>query len=513
MSLIKDPDFIKACWKKGVLKYKLRSEQIPIYNAVWKAIKEKQPSYTVLCSRQIGKSYVDLLIGFEYAIRNPGSSIPFAIPVAANYEEMYIQSINHILSDVPQIEIIKDGKKDLIPDPEIAPVHTPTKKTITFPNQSHIKISGVEGDNYISLRGGPAGVVFVDEAAFMTRLRRTVDDVLFPRTTTTGGTIIQSTTPPTEPDHDFIVYYKTDVEAGRISTFTLLDSTLPDELKQRIIDKYKTKDHPLGITNPTFRREYMCEFVSDETKMIIPEWNDAIKEPNQPHPYVLAYPRDDKYKYFHKYDGMDLGFSQDFTACLFGYYHFLNKQLIIEREFVDLGYKYTTETLSVKLKAIELEIWQEAQPHLRVADCNNLQMIADLGVTYKMPWAVVRKTKTESGMPTETKQGILNGMVNKLRVMIGNGEIIIDPSCVHLIGCLQNGIWDGTKFAHSPTYGHFDGLAALIYMVKVLDTYTNPIPVGLGWSPGTHHINKNLSIQNNNARTLNNLLNPRRKVR
>lgn len=496
MSLIDDPSFIRACWKKGVLKYKLRPEQIEIYNAIWKAIREKQSSYTVLCSRQLGKSFVDLIIGMEFCIRFPGSRVPFAIPVAANYEEMYLGSINEITKDCPQ---------DLLPE------HNVSKKTITFKNGSWIKISGVEGENYISLRGGPAALVFVDESAFMSKLKRVIDDVLFPMTTTTDGVIVQSTTPPPTLDHEFFEYYERDKAEGRLSVFNLLESTLPEEKKQRIIKKYSTKDHPTGITNPTFRREYMCEFVSDETKLIIPEWSEALT--NEGHPYVQDYPKDDYYKYYHKYPAMDLGFSQDFTACIYGYYNFLKRKLIIQNEFVDMGYKYTTETLSIKLKALEDETWQEHKPYLRIADSNNPQMIADLGVTYQMPWAVVRKTKTDSGMPTETKQSVLNGMVNKLRVMVGNGDIIIDPKCTHLIGCLQNATWDGTKFAHSPTYGHFDGLAALIYLVKVLDTYTNPIPPGLGFSQATHHISNRTIVTNNNAKTLNNLLNPRRKVR
>lgn len=459
---------IAAYWTKGILSYKLRKEQIPIHQGMWQAIKGKESSYTVLCSRQLGKSFTALIVAFEYCIRNPGTRVPFAIPVANNYEEMYVGSINSIIADCP---------KDCLPE------HNTTKKTISFPNGSHIKISGVEGENYISLRGAPAGLVIVDESGFMTKLKSVIDQVLFPMTTTTGGTIVQMTTPPPTLDHDFIKYYERDKRENRLSSFTIFESGLDQSLIDRIIDKYKTPDHPTGLTNPVFRREYNCEFVADDASLIIPEWL-AVKElctKVEPIPHY--------YNFYHRYAGMDLGFSQDQTACLFGYYNFEEAKLVIQKEFVDYGYKYTTENLSKALREIEKEIWgEDVKPYLRIADCNNLQMLLDMTSTYHYSWTAVRKTKTPDSGLTDTKQGILNGMVNKVRVMVSQGKIIIDPSCKQLLGCLEYGTWDENVFAKSPNFGHQDALAALIYLVKVLDTYTNPIPGNLGIDPRTMHV-------------------------
>lgn len=459
---------IKAFWKKGVLAYKLRPEQVPIYQGMWQAIKDKESSYTVLCSRQLGKSFIDLIVAFEYCIRNPNTRVPFAIPVANNYEEMYVGSINTIIADCP---------KDCLPE------HNTTKKTISFKNGSHIKISGVEGENYISLRGAPAGLVIVDESAFMSKLRNVIDDVLFPMTTTTGGCIIQTTTPPRTLDHDFVHYYSRDKMENRLSSFTVFESGLPKELIDRIVNKYKTPNHPTGVTNPVFRREYNCEFVADDASLIIPEWLDA-KELCKVTPPLPHY-----YNFYHRYAAMDLGFSQDFTVCLFGYYNFEEAKLVIQREFKDYGYKYTTQKLSETLKEIEKELWgEDVTPYLRIADCNNLQMLQDMTATYKYAWNPVRKTKTPDSGLTDTKQGVLNGMVNKVRVMVSQGNIIVDPSCEQLLGCLEYATWDENVFAKSPTYGHFDALAALIYLVKVLDIYTNPIPGNLGIDPRTMHV-------------------------
>jgi hypothetical protein len=62
--------------------------------------------------------------------------------------------------------------------------------------------------------------------------------------------------------------------------------------------------------------------------------------------------------------------------------------------------------------------------------------------------------------------------------MVSRGQIIVHPRCKHLIGCLKYGVWNQKrdKFAQSKVYGHFDGLAALVYLVSNLNKNTNPIP-------------------------------------
>jgi hypothetical protein len=62
--------------------------------------------------------------------------------------------------------------------------------------------------------------------------------------------------------------------------------------------------------------------------------------------------------------------------------------------------------------------------------------------------------------------------------MVAEGRIIVHPRCKQLAGCLEFGVWDEKrrKFERTETLGHFDALAALIYLVRNLDVHTNPIP-------------------------------------
>ena len=67
-----------------------------------------------------------------------------------------------------------------------------------------------------------------------------------------------------------------------------------------------------GEDSTTWKREYLCQFITDENTQLTPEWDDRLIQP------VIL---DSYYKYYHKYVSMDLG-TTDFTAALYGYYNF-----------------------------------------------------------------------------------------------------------------------------------------------------------------------------------------------
>jgi hypothetical protein len=53
-----------------------------------------------------------------------------------------------------------------------------------------------------------------------------------------------------------------------------------------------------------------------------------------------------------------------------------------------------------------------------------------------------------------------------------------------LIDSLKYGLWNEkrSEFARSKTLGHFDAIAALMYLIRNIDEATNPIPVKLGFN-------------------------------
>ena len=76
----------------------------------------------------------------------------------------------------------------------------------------------------------------------------------------------------------------------------------------------------------------------------------------------------------------------------------------------------------------------------------------------------------------------LEAMVNEVRLLVKQGRLKVDPRCDQLIGCLKYAVWTDNRkqFDRSTAYGHYDALAALIYLVRNIDQFTNPVPITHG---------------------------------
>jgi hypothetical protein len=298
--------------------------------------------------------------------------------------------------------------------------------------------------------GNVIDLIILDEAGFITNLDYLYKSVIIPATTHRPNCkVALISTPPSTPAHPFLDYVEKAEYEGGYMKLTIHDNPMVgSETIARLMKESG------GQQSTTWRREYLCEHVTDEDLAIVKEWKDE---------YVQIIPRDDYYPFYHKYDGMDLGVS-DHTAVIFGYYEFLKARLVIEDEYVINGPELTTEVLQTAIKKKEKELaWEKM--YLRVSDNNNPLLLQDLSYLHQLHF-----------IPTD--KGSLEEMVNTVRMMVDRGQIIVHPRCKQLIGCLKYGVWEKRrdKFASSKVYGHFDALAALIYLVRNLNKSTNPIP-------------------------------------
>ena len=125
----------------------------------------------------------------------------------------------------------------------------------------------------------------------------------------------------------------------------------------------------------------------------------------------------------------------------------------------------------------EFELFKGQSNIRRIADNNNVILLQDMSLMHGVHFA-------------PTSKDTLLAMVNELRVFVAQGRLYVSDNCQELIGCLRAGIWNKqrTQFDVSDMYGHFDALASLIYMVRNIDQYTNPIPVTSTALPSTHFI-------------------------
>lgn len=432
----------KVLWSRGELSWKLHSTQLKI-DEVFKKLDAQL--FVGNCSRQLGKSYWAVTVAVSFAIKYPKSQIRYGAAFWTDLSEFIIPAFDKVMDDCPS---------------HIKGKYKSQGSKYIFPNGSSIKLVGLD-KNPNALRGNTLDLIILDEVGFVTKLDYIYKSVIIPATTHRPNCkIIMISTPPESPAHEFIQYVQKAEYEGGYAKFTIYDNPM---LTQEDIERLAKEVG--GIESVEFKREYLCEFIIDKDKAIIPEFNDK---------YVQQVERQDVFKFYHKYTAMDLGV-RDFTAVLFGYYDFLNAQLIIEDEFIMNGPDMTTDKLAQEITDKESEL-KYTSIYSRIADNNNLLLLQDLGINHKLYFSATNKDS-------------LAAMVNELRLWVKKGRIVINPKCKQLIGCLKYGLWnkDRSEFARTKIYGHFDALASLIYLVRNIDQTTNPIPTTYGYDTQNTH--------------------------
>lgn len=464
-------------WLRGDLNFKLHEAQDHLDHTYSNV---KSQLFVGNCSRQWGKSFWAVTKGIAQAIKQPKSQIRYGAAFQTDLVDFIIPAFDKIVEDAPEaVRPVKVGHY------------------YNFPNGSRIKLVGLD-KNPNGLRGNTLDLIIIDECGFVGNLDYIYKSVIIPATLHRPNCkIILLSTPPSTPAHPFVDYVQKAELENAYAKFDIYTNPLitPDDIERMAREMG-------GKESTTFRREALCEFVTDSDLAIIPEWADK---------YVQAVERDEYYQYYHKYDGMDLGV-KDLTAAIFGYYDFKRASLIIEDELEMSGPAMNTELLVGAIKAKEHELWnnriedrdynRNPIPFRRVSDNNWPILIQDLSSIHSLPFI-------------ETTKDNLEAMINEVRLMVQAGQIIIHPRCVKLIGCMRYGVWDNKKksFARSTVYGHFDHLAALIYLVRNLSKGTNPIPATHGFEnhkAWLGHVNK--GQESHNQREMAKALTPKTKA-
>jgi hypothetical protein len=429
-------------WRRGRLGYLLHEGQ--------KRIDEKFQSVTgqlFVCNvaRQFGKSYWACTKAVSLAIAKPKTRIRYGTAFHTDLTEFIMPTFDIVLKDCPE---------------GMRPRYKVAGSKWVFPNGSEIKLVGLDR-NPNGLRGNTLDLIVIDEAGFVAELDYIYKDIIIPATLKRPNCkIIFISTPPRSPAHEFVDFIQKAEAENSYIKLTIHDNPT---ITQDDFDRM-AKEHG-GVGSIVFRREFLCEVISDESH-IVAEWTPT---------YIVETPKDQFYNFYHKYVAMDLG-RKDKTALIFGYWDFKRATLVIEDEMEMEGPSWTTLTLKKDLFEKEKTLWATPddvgpfKPYRRISDNNNPHLINDLNSLHKAYFI-------------ETSKESLEAMVNELRVMVGEGKIEVHPRCKKLIGCLSYGVWDSKRkeFARSKVYGHFDHLAALIYLVRNIDRFANPIPRGFGF--------------------------------
>ena len=449
-------------WYRGNLTFLFHEAQVLIHKAF---LQSKSSLFVGNCSRQWGKSYWAVIIAIAQALRFPHSQIRYGAAFKEDLVTYLIPKFEEILRGCPE---------------EIRGEFRVSGTSYIFPNGSRIKLVGLD-KNPNGLRGNTLDLIILDEVGFVSNLDYIYRSIIMPATLhRPNAKIVMISTPPVTPAHDFADYVQKAQLEGGYGEFDIDTNPLvTEEQKQKLIAELG------GMNSTTTQRELYCRFVVESDLQLIPEWKDE---------FVQSIPKDDFYSYYHKYVAMDLG-RKDKTALLFGYYEFKTACLIIEDELEMLGAEWTTETLVRDLKVKEEQVWGEHKPFRRISDNNNPHLIIDLSSIHGINFI-------------ETNKESLEAMINEVRLLVGAGRIIVNPRCKQLVGCLKYGVWDKNRkeFARSKSYGHFDMLAALVYLVRNLNQNSNPIPAVHGHEQHRSWMGHTDTRQlSNNAKTIGNL--------
>lgn len=448
-------------WRRGLIHYKFHSVQ----KELWDVYSNSSEGSTLvwLLARQTGKSYCLGLIAILQCLEKPNSIVKLLTDTKLHARTIFEPIFREIFVDCPE---------------DLKPEYIASSYVYVFKNGSQIQLAGSDGGHAERLRGQKSDLILVDEAGFCNNLKYNVNSILFPTTTHTGGRIVLASTPSPEPDHDFVEFIEEAESRKLLTKKTLYDNPLLTQEKiDNIISKFKG-----GTSNSQFRREYMCEQIKDENLSVLPEVDDEllsriVKE--------VAFP-----PFYSRYVAMDIGF-KDLTVVLFGYYDFRLNQVVIQDEIVMNGKEIHLPEFTKQLQEKERELWNNdlthelVKPDVRVSDINPF-VIQEINIYSK------KNDPTHSiDFAIATKHDKL-AHINKMRVMLANERIIINPKCETLARHLKHCKWKDKSakddFARSTDEGHYDAVDALLYFIRAINYNKNPYPASYGFNIRDLHV-------------------------
>ena len=456
-----------ALWRRGELRWKLRPYQQEFYDAVWSFLRNPNPAslkFFIDNHRRYGKSFVFFLIAVEVGLGKSCREWPvvnrvirLAAPTMLDLEEIY-----HPMSD----DLFDDCPDDIRPEWK----QTKGRGHYLFPStNAKVYLFGVDAKHYKKGRGKKCHLALVDEAGACDPgcaggIDHVVNSILMPQTFSIGGRLVMATTPPETPGHPSHSLKTQCQSAG-----TYFKRTLDQNrafFGESVVSDYERECG--GRDTTAFRREYLCEWIVDAERAVVPEFEyhaEAIVAPVPPPTYEQPTV------------AIDVGF-EDLTAVLFGYWSFQTARLHIQAEVtIKRG---RTDQVAEAIAAKERDLWG-SNPNLatpcRWSD-TDLRLIADLGELHGLGVTPTAKDDKEA-------------QVNALRMLVKEEKLRIDPSCTALIGTLRTAVWNKarTSFERLREYGHADALDALIYLHRNVDRYSNPfpgVPEGATWQ--THQL-------------------------
>ncbi len=446
---------LEALWRVGDIGWKLTPSQQGVLRKIeaWERRTDRGRIYALDISRRWGKSALLVTRRIGKAMRNKGHRYVYCAPTHDQVRDIVLPLFAMVLQDCP---------------PPLLPEWVKSDGIWQFKNGSVIKLVGLD-KRPDGARGTGVDGIDLDEAGFFDNLEYLVNSVSYPQMLgRPHATIVAASTPPTTPAH----YWSETMVPKAISEGAHDLKVLDDAdqySKEEIQEFYDAM--PGGRNGVAARREYRAEHIADESLTILPEYRDVEKDIVKEVPPPTW--RD-------CYVALDPGF-HDLSAVLFGYWDFVEQRLVVEDELA--APRLNSLELARSIKAKEAQLWKglkrragqghaglKDQPYLRVSD-NEPRLLYDLQSDHGLTFVATQKDK-------------LTQQVDAVRVAMQQEKILIHPRCVKLQRHCRQGVWrkstvwkeTGRQFAREGEFGHFDLIAALVYLFRNVNRRRNPAP-------------------------------------
>jgi hypothetical protein len=220
---------------------------------------------------------------------------------------------------------------------------------VRFANGSELAVFGTDNGQYRRNRGRKAGIILLDEAGFYADLID-VEQVYQPQLQTTGGVGLYLSSPALNPAHEFSRRCDALRAAGRYVRDTFWSNPRIDHeavIRGEMERLGLTRDEVLAST--AFRREYLAERVTEETRAALPAWDEAAQR------FLVgdwARPQ-----YFDAYVGLDVGKTGDPHAAQFGFHDPATNTFTVEDELEMPSATTHMGAFFARVKEIEARLW------------------------------------------------------------------------------------------------------------------------------------------------------------
>jgi hypothetical protein len=438
----------EVLWRRGDLEFLLWEQQI----IIWEAMNNIPPGVTefvLLLARQFGKSTMGTLRALSRALKFRDCCILIMGPDTRQTKDIVGPKMRFLTKTAPP-GLIKQMKSEN----RYHVYHDLNPKASDY---TEIILGGMN-ENSTSQRGKTVQEIFIEEVVdvreddFLESMRSDLGPAL---THSKGGLITFLTTLPKVPDHPFIK--ETMPKAKRNNAFACY--TIYDNKKLTKQQFDDCVDRAGGIESNDFKREYLCEVVRDTNVVVLPDWNEKL------HTGDVSLP-----DYLHMHTTIDWGGVRDKTAAILHFYDFILDVDVFWDERIFPPHT-PTNVIVEECKAMEANFLKIKESHSissRFIDAPAQMVYVDL---IQPPYEYF------ASIPNKPS---FKASVNSLNSRFKQGRAVIISRCSFLIESARSGLFTKNKedFERSESLGHCDGIAAMMYALRMRNT-EDPYPAYL----------------------------------